>query len=147
MRNARCEINSGFSVKNGYDIEVVGKTKATIARTTRSLFAYPVHELIDEDTRTDANMLNELKERVDNRKLPEKYFKHPIVQAHPAEYVLPLAIFCDAVPYSLTDGCIGFWVVNLITGMRYLGVASPTAICVISTTRSSYSAIVLWTRR
>ena len=34
--------------------------------------------------------------------------------------MVPIAIYMDGVPYSLTDSVVGFWVVNLVTEARHL---------------------------
>ena len=119
-----------FTDADGYILNVPGRSKADLGRTERSIMCYPLHELIDEDVRTDAQILEDLQEMVDNMRLPDAYSDHPIVQQYGStEPVLPFAIFVDAVPYSLVDGVIGFWAVNLLTGRRYLIVALRKSVC------------------
>ena len=43
-----------------------------------------------------------------------------MVSNDPESLVYPIAIYIDGVPYSHTDGVIGWWLINLITQRRYL---------------------------
>ena len=61
--------------------------------------------------------------------MPDSYHANPIVQAHPDEPVLPLGLFVDATPYSLTDSVLGFWTVCLVTGRRWLSAALRKKVC------------------
>ena len=78
------------------------------------------HEAIDEDVRGDNDLRGQLQYAVDNEQLPKCYYMHPVVLSAFGELVLPCAIFIDGLPYSLNDSVIGFWLVNLLTGCRYL---------------------------
>ena len=75
--------------------------------------------------------MTNLKDLVDNRKLPHAYFANPVVRENPSEYVLPLGIFLDAVPYSHVDSVIGFWFINLVNNDRYLAVVLRKSQCCI----------------
>ena len=50
------------------------------------------------------------------------YQDHPVVAKHPAEQVVPLALYMDGVPFLKRDSCLGFWVTNLVTDRRHLAV-------------------------
>ena len=52
--------------------------------------------------------------------LPPSYWENPIVQSHPSEDVIPLALYMDGLPYSHTDAVVGVWLINLVTGMRHM---------------------------
>ena len=75
---------------------------------------------MEHDAATDAMLDAELEELIENDEMPSCYTQHPVVQAHSSELVLPVGIFVDGVPYSHVDGCIGWWIVNLISGQRLL---------------------------
>ena len=60
-----------------------------------------------------------LGEAVASRDLPPEYFERPIVKSSES-LVLPISLFIDAVPYSQSDSCVGFGVVNKISKARHL---------------------------
>ena len=60
-----------------------------------------------------------IQEAIDEKKFPPLYDSHPVV-TQSAEPVLPVALYIDAVPYTLTDSVIGFWMINVLTGRRHL---------------------------
>ena len=80
----------------------------------------PAHEQIAVDLASDASCRYKLSELVRNDTLPPVYKRHPVVLANPGELVCPVALYIDAVPYSQTDSVIGWWLVNLVSGRRYL---------------------------
>lgn len=43
-----------------------------------------------------------------------------MVVNNPGQLVAPLAIYMDALPYSLVDSVLGVWLVNLVTGGRHV---------------------------
>ena len=54
--------------------------------------------------------------------LPPCYWQHPAVpeRKHDEPLPIPICIFVDAVPYSLTDSILGWWGINLLNQRRYL---------------------------
>ena len=99
-------------------------TKKNRSRCVNPQHVSPGHELIADrysDDWTGASMRVRLQEAIDDEELPPAYFNHPVVAEHgAADPVLPLALFLDGLPYSLTDSIIGFWFVNVVTGARFL---------------------------
>jgi hypothetical protein len=77
------------------------------------------HEALNEDVLADQSFVAGLQQAITNKSLPQRYYEHPVVLQNPSKLVLPMAIFIDGLPYSLTDSVIGFWLVNLSTGARY----------------------------
>ena len=43
-----------------------------------------------------------------------------MVTRNPTEHVWPISLFVDGVPYSQVDSVIGFWLVNMVNGQRYV---------------------------
>ena len=103
-----------------YSFDVPGHSKHDLERTVHTLWMNPGHERLAEEMENDVSFRNKLRERRDARDLPPAYFDHPVVVEAGDEPVAPVAIFVDALPYSITDSIIGFWLVNLITKKRYL---------------------------
>jgi hypothetical protein len=103
-----------------YRAEVPGHSKHSVGRTMHTLYISPPHESLDRDFQADSGSYLKLEEARDEHKFPKAYDDHPVVVAHPDEVVNPVNLFVDAVPYSNTDSVIGWWLINLMTGERYL---------------------------
>ena len=105
-----------------YDLDVVGHAKHDLERTVHVVPTIPAHEQMSEDLKHDKKAADALRARLGKEGgLPPSYYEHPVVRgAQPDELVWPIAIYLDGVPYSHTDGVIGFWFINLISGNRYL---------------------------
>ena len=118
--NRKCKKTVGYVPETRFY-----KFKYPGAKRTRSVplecHAFVPHELLEHDAKTDAMLDAELEELIENDEMPPCYTQNPVVQAHGhSEHVLPVGVFVDGVPYSHVDGCIGWWIVNLITGARLL---------------------------
>jgi len=103
-----------------YEFEVPGHSKHDLSRSPQKVWSLPAHEQIAKDLESDAALRTKLHELRRDRSLPPAYWDHPIVKKHKDRDVLPVAIYIDAVPYSLNDSVIGFWLVCLISNRRYL---------------------------
>ena len=68
----------------------------------------------------DPALATRLREAITSTNLPRAYYDHPVVANHGDESVLPIAIYMDGLPYSLTDSVVGVWVANLVTHRRHL---------------------------
>ena len=102
-------------------VNVVGQGKHDIERSEYLVPFLPAHEQVAQDRDgLDASKII-LEQKKTSNDLPPCYWNHPVVQnAAPDETVLPIAVYLDGLPYSQTDSVIGFWVVNLLDGARYL---------------------------
>ena len=100
-------------------MKVPGQGKHDLQRSEQNIHIVPGYEqmLRDIDEKIE-NQLVELRSRRDG--LPDQYWDHPVVLQDPESLIYPIGIYIDGVPYSLTDGVIGFWMINLITQKRYL---------------------------
>lgn len=102
-----------------YNLIVPGQGKHDLERSEFGISIIPGYEQligdIDHETETEL-----VKVRSKDDGLPEQYWDHPVVVNDPETLVYPIAIYIDGVPYSLTDGVIGFWMINLINQRRYL---------------------------
>ena len=110
-----------------YVFKVPCTSKRAVGRATHQLNALvPTEELQDEFNNTP-DMRDQLETAINSKQLPSSYDSHPIVMGSP-DPVVPLSLFIDGVPYSNTDGVIGFWLANLITQRRHLIIALRTAL-------------------
>eukprot|EP00959_Pyramimonas_sp_CCMP1952_P456977 9474064-Pyramimonas_sp.AAC.1 len=66
-------------------------------------------------------MATNLKKAIDDGELPRSYHDHPIVLGAPAgTAVHPIAIYVDGISFSRTDGCLAWWVYEILSGVRHL---------------------------
>ena len=103
-----------------YTMSIPTYSKPTIGRGKHDLVVAVPHELLDESLRGDDAFAAQLAEAIDSVSLPPRYFEHPVVLRNPNEKIFPVSLFVDGVPYSLTDGVIGYWLLNEITQARFL---------------------------
>ena len=99
-----------YTDANMYAISAPGRKKGMPGRRKVNIKVHPPHEIINQYITETPTVLDDVKESVDGKKLPDCYYTNPLVLkfAH-LGLVLPLGCFVDAVPYSLIDSCIGFW--------------------------------------
>ena len=75
-------------------------------------------------------MQERLREEISQNHLPPAYFDNAIVKENPPGTVMPIAVYVDAVPFSRTDAAIGFFIYNMVTGIRTLSALLPkTELC------------------
>lgn len=110
-----------------YSFEVPGHNKHDLERTVQTCWMRPAHEPIDPQVK-DPVFRHNLSAARANKDLPNCYYDHPVVKASGDDPVAPFGIFTDALPYSLTDSAIGWWLINLVTKTAHLdGRQSETA--------------------
>lgn len=106
-----------------HTIKVPSRSKAWAVRQVRDVpVLLPYAELEAEATETRA-FDAELAIANTQRQLPNLYYTHPArAEPHGARKPLyiPTAMFVDGVPTIRGDGCIGFWLINLISQKRHL---------------------------
>jgi hypothetical protein len=112
-----------------YDMDIPGHNKQSLPRASLNLPTLPPHESFNSDITEGATYSVKLAEML-SAGMPPAYTEHPVVRsARDDEFVAPLALHADAVPYSQTDSVLGIWRVNLVTQRRYLAVALRKRIC------------------
>ena len=102
-----------------YRFEVPGYNRHDMERTRHVLHMNPAHEQAAKSM-ADPSFETTLLDKRDRMELPPNYYDHPVVVAAAGAAVAAYALFVDAVPYTLTDSIIGFWLVCLVTSRRYL---------------------------
>lgn len=103
------------------NIKVPGYRRAERSRVELDLPVVPPHESIAEEVNQNPDLVEEVQSCVADEEWSGVYARHPVVMtARPDEPVLPGALYVDGLPYSNTDGVIGFWLVNLVTDVRHL---------------------------
>jgi hypothetical protein len=121
MRKVKRQL--GWMKKGKYmNMQVPCQGKHDLERSPQTVPVMPAHEQFYADMQEPNNpvpsMLQNMK---DKDELPLAYHHHPVVQgAAPGVPVYPIAIYIDGVPYSQTDGVVGFWLMNLVDGRRWL---------------------------
>lgn len=60
-----------------------------------------------------------LEEAIASGEMQPGYTNHPLVLGSTTP-VVPVSLYMDGVPYSLTDTVVGVWMINMITGLRHL---------------------------
>jgi hypothetical protein len=116
--------------KRQYKLNVPGMGRHDIARTSIPVHLMVPHECIDRELKSDVTIRIRCQEMAEAREFPPSYFDNPVVVTHGAGAVLPLGMFMDGVPYSLTDAVVGIWLFNLVTGTRHLiGLIRKSVVC------------------
>jgi hypothetical protein len=88
----------------------------------RSVYKLPIvpgHESVAAEMNSDTTMSVRLRDAIAANEFPPAFYSHPIVVQNKG-LALPLSIYIDGVPYSRTDTTIGFWLQNIVTGVRHL---------------------------
>jgi hypothetical protein len=116
LRNAM-----GFSrTADLYDMAVPGHFRHDLSRTVHTVSCLPAHEQLVDDLVNDPTCRYRLLEMFHDQALPQCYFENQIVKENPPGTVLPTAFYLDAVPFSQSDSVLGMWLINLISGRRFL---------------------------
>jgi hypothetical protein len=102
-----------------YEASVPAQGKRDLSRSTHQFTMFAPHELLAADME-QTGFRTRLAEFLDVDRMPPAYWQHSIVSSNPFSRVVPLALFIDGVPYSITDSVIGFWLICVATGKRYL---------------------------
>lgn len=110
----------GQKTSTRYTIAVPRHQRHDLARTVHRIPTTVAHEALGAEMRSDPSLGLRLKEALNRGLLPPAYHTHPVVVANAGAPILPLALYCDGVPYSRTDSAIGYWVINLLSGVRHL---------------------------
>ena len=102
-----------------YKLQVVGTRKQDASRSTFDMCVVPGHEVFNAEVEGDAGLSEKVCHAKTTNGLPKNYHEHPVVKRNPHEDVFPVALYMDAMPYSLTDSVVGIWLVNLLSGQRH----------------------------
>jgi hypothetical protein len=118
-RHLKSVFGFGASAPEHYTMDVPGHAKHDLSRTSHALQVVPLHELMEADVKARPQLLQKLQTAVDNHDLPPVYYDNPIVQTS-LEPPMPLGLYLDGVPYSITDTVVGIWLINLIDNSRHI---------------------------
>jgi len=112
-------------------VEVPGHVKRLQGRTKHDIVIMPLHEQIASDLKANESCRFRLDEMLRDKELPPVYYEHPLVTSCTTdEAILPIGLYLDGVPWSQSDGVLGFWGINLVSGRRYLwGVLKKSKVC------------------
>lgn len=111
-----------------YTLLVPGHDPHALSRVTHELQVAPAHEVIDEVVRSEPNYKDNLKEAADSNALPPSWYAHKL-KGEGDDLAVPLCLYMDAVPYSLTDSCIGLWAQELVGSRRFILAFCSQAVC------------------
>ena len=104
-----------------YEMDVVGYNRGQAVRCSRLVPIWPPLEAIDEEYRRNPGLPARLTAAIDACELPPKYLSHRVVRDNVSGVpVFPIAFYADAVAFMRTDGVLGLWVLNLVSGVRHL---------------------------
>lgn len=104
-----------------YDVQVPSYHQADLGRGTHTLTGIPPHEAFDEQVCAEPGLRLHLREAIQAGHLPPTYSNHKVVRDNVGgNPVVPVSVFVDGVPYSLTDSVVGFWLINELNGARSL---------------------------
>lgn len=102
-----------------YDLYIRGRRRHDIAGSSFAVKVRPIHEVVAANMADSPDAIEELEHMKQSNELPQSYFEHPVVRGT-ADPVVPLSMFLDGLPYSLSDSVLGAWVKNEVTKKRFL---------------------------
>jgi hypothetical protein len=110
------------STSTYYDVPVPGHRRCSASRSVDQIPTRPPHEgLSEEFEHVGADKMHQLLIEADrDNRLPPCYYDHAVVKENPPNTVYPVIVYVDAVPFTRTDGAIGFYLYSLLTGVRIL---------------------------
>ena len=91
-------------------------------RSSGTIYAYPPHEAFAEEMEKNPSMSYELAKDIAMDRLPDSYLNHPLRQ-QTQKPAFPVSLYVDGVKVTRTEKILGFWMENIITGIRTLLVA------------------------
>ena len=100
-------------------IKVPGYCRADRSRIVLDLPVVPPHENFADEVVQNPCLLEQVESAVADDEWSDVYARHPVVEAA-GPPVLPAALYVDGVPYSNSDGVVGFWLYNLVSNVRHL---------------------------
>jgi len=120
----KLDVAFGFDIekKNCYVVPAPCSVKGDASRTVVDLPTRPPHELLAEEVSSNGAIPTLMQEMIDAGSLPESYFTNPVVQRAEGSGArpLPVGLYMDGVPYTLTDTVVAIWLINLVTGARHV---------------------------
>lgn len=100
-------------------IQVPGYSRLDQSRVMLALPVVPPHESFVDEVSRNPGMLQEIEELSRDSEWSESYRNHPAVTSD-GPTTIPAALYVDGLPYSNSDGAIGFWLYSLTTRTRHL---------------------------
>lgn len=109
-------------------LTVPGYARNSIGRTLLTYSASLVYDTLASELASLTDMASQVRQSAAD--LGALYSEHPVVAANPAELFVPVALYQDGVSFQWDrhDGCVGFWVVNLVTSRRHLAVVTKKSL-------------------
>eukprot|EP00969_Alexandrium_andersonii_P087889 3877042-Alexandrium_andersonii.AAC.1 len=101
------------------DVDVPSHTKFDISRSVQPVPVQAPHEAIEAELQANPALLEELKTAAENGEWAPAYRRHPVA-AQSDSVVLPLCLYVDGVPFLKKDSMVGFFVYNMVSGLRHL---------------------------
>ena len=87
-----------------------------------------------------------LQEAIQDGNFPPAYDQHPVVQgSSPDDPVLPVALYLDGLPYTLTDSVLGIWLINMLTGVHHCLIVLRKRLCCKCGCRGWCTLYKIWT--
>ena len=105
-----------------YEVKIPSHSKVDMSRTMHTSPMLMPHETLIYDMIAEPGAITKLNEQVTSNSLPPCYYEHVVVRnnAGMSQHVVPIDVYLDFVPYTITDSVLGVWVHNIITNRRYL---------------------------
>lgn len=103
-----------------YVLQVPGSDRGSGERCVHDIETVPPHEALATELAENPAILDQLRAGGPAADWAKNYTEHPVVVASEPGTVLPLALYCDGVPYTNLDGFLGFWIYNLVSWKRHL---------------------------
>lgn len=112
----------GVSLKKHkfYEVSVPSHSRADYSRTSLPHPMRLPHEVVEELAQKTPDLAEKLRQARRSGSLPPAYETHSVVVQHPADAVVPLALFVDGVQFTRRANMVGFFLYDLLTSERRL---------------------------
>jgi len=104
--------------RKNYRLSVVGQRRADTERQNIPMVFQPGHELLHYEFEENP-LIPELLHEAVEAGMPPSYKDHVVVASHRDEQIVPLGLYMDGVPYSITDSVVAISFINLLTQARH----------------------------
>ena len=111
----------GKGLEGQYNMQCPGFDKFDASRVALNVPCLPLHEALSAEHASKPELMSDLLAKsLNNVEWSARYRSNPVVQRAEAwEFVMPIALYSDGIPFQKRDSTLSFFAYNLLTGVRH----------------------------